>query len=58
MQPRAARDWLSAPMSDLRNAPGQLDAAPDGSFYSYRDLAERLVPYVVDMGYTHIELMP
>lgn len=28
------------------------------SVYSYRQLANMLVPYVVDMGYTHVELMP
>ncbi|MBP9796631.1 MAG: 1,4-alpha-glucan branching protein GlgB, partial [Chitinophagales bacterium] len=27
-------------------------------FFSYRDLAETLVPYVKDMGFTHVEFMP
>jgi len=31
--------------------------SPD-DFYTYEQLADRLVPYVKDMGFTHIELMP
>ncbi len=31
---------------------------PDGRFYSYVELAARLVPYVVAHGYTHVEFMP
>lgn len=31
---------------------------PDGSPYSYRELAADLVTYVKQMGYTHIELLP
>ncbi len=27
-------------------------------FLSYRELADQLVPYVVDMGFTHIQMMP
>ncbi len=30
----------------------------DGSYYTYRELADELVSYVVKMGYTHVELMP
>ena len=29
----------------------------DDGFYSYRDLAKSLIPYVTEMGYSHIELM-
>ncbi len=30
----------------------------DGSYYTYQQLKEHLVKYVVDMGYTHVEFMP
>ena len=30
----------------------------DGSYYSYKDLENELVPYVKNMGYTHVEFMP
>lgn len=30
----------------------------DNANYTFDDLSERLIPYVKEMGYTHIELMP
>ena len=30
----------------------------DGRSYSWDELAERLIPYAVDLGFTHIELLP
>ncbi len=32
--------------------------AEGGRYLSYRELAEQLVPYVADLGFTHIEVMP
>jgi len=30
----------------------------DGSFYTYREMAELLIPYLLEMSYTHVEFMP
>lgn len=30
----------------------------DGSYYSFKELIKTLVPYVKNMGYTHVEFMP
>jgi 1,4-alpha-glucan branching enzyme len=58
MSHRANWDWLHAPVNILEIHAGSWKRHPDGRFYSYRELAEHLLPYVRDMGYTHIELMP
>jgi 1,4-alpha-glucan branching enzyme len=58
MQARAKREWLAAPMSVYEMHLGSWMRHADHSFYSYRDLAARLVPYLVELGYTHVEFMP
>jgi 1,4-alpha-glucan branching enzyme len=37
---------------------GSWRRGPDGEFLNYRQLAEQLVPYVVSLGFSHIELLP
>ncbi|GAE94260.1 1,4-alpha-glucan (glycogen) branching enzyme [Gracilibacillus boraciitolerans JCM 21714] len=37
---------------------GSWKTKEDGSYYTYRELAEKLIPYVKKLGYTHIELLP
>ncbi|HEY3384035.1 MAG TPA: 1,4-alpha-glucan branching protein GlgB [Vicinamibacterales bacterium] len=51
--------WLDRPMSTYEVHVGSWARGADGQqFLSYRELAARLVPYVQEMGFTHIELLP
>lgn len=58
MVARAARDQRASPMSIYEVHAGSWQRREDGSFLSYDELAERLIPYVREMGFTHIELLP
>jgi len=52
--------WHDRPMSVYEVHPGSWKRVPEegGRYLTYRELAATLVPYVREMGYTHIELMP
>jgi 1,4-alpha-glucan branching enzyme len=61
MSSRAARGgWLDAPVSVYEVHLGSWARVPEegNRFLTYRELADRLVPYVKGMGFTHIELLP
>jgi 1,4-alpha-glucan branching enzyme len=57
MARRGAHNALSAPMSIYEVHLGSWRRR-DGGFMSYRELAHALADYVVDLGFTHVELMP
>jgi 1,4-alpha-glucan branching enzyme len=59
MAARRKRDALKAPMAIYEVHLGSWMRVPETNGYlSYRDLADRLAPYVKQEGYTHIELLP
>lgn len=61
MAERTGRNaWLDQPMSVYEVHLGSWARVPeDGNrFLTYRELAERLVPYVKEMGFTHVEFLP
>ena len=61
MKKRKKHNALSAPWSIYEVHLGSwMRPVPtdEESFNSYTQMAERLVPYVRDMGFTHVELMP
>ncbi|MGZ8258898.1 MAG: 1,4-alpha-glucan branching protein GlgB, partial [Methylotenera sp.] len=55
---RKQRDWLHAPFNCYEVHLGSWQRNEKGHFLSYRELEKTLVPYVAEMGYTHVELMP
>ena len=60
MESRRTRDWPRSPISiyEVHLGSWRRKAEEGNRHLSYLELAETLLPYVLEMGYTHIELLP
>jgi len=60
METRRRRDWPKSPVSIYEVHLGSWRRKPEENNrqLSYLELSDTLLPYVLEMGYTHIELLP
>ena len=57
---RQQKNWLESPVSIYEVHLGSWRRVPEdhNRWLSYRELADQLIPYVKELGYSHIELLP
>lgn len=55
---RSRFDWQHRPICIYEVHPGSWRHHGSGRWLTYRELADQLVPYVLETGFTHIELLP
>lgn len=58
MQRRSTYNPYRSPVNIYEVHAGSWRRHEDGSYLNYSELADQLIPYVLEMGYTHIELLP
>ena len=58
MEARPKTDWLKSPVAIYEVHLESWLRGPQGQPLTYREMAVKLVEYVRQMGYTHIELLP
>jgi 1,4-alpha-glucan branching enzyme len=57
---RPLKNWFESPVSIYEVHLGAWRRVPEehNRWLSYRELSDQLIPYVKELGYTHIELLP
>ena len=55
---REKSDWLHEAQSIYEVHMGSWRRNKEGEFLTYREMADQMVPYVKELGFTHIELLP
>jgi 1,4-alpha-glucan branching enzyme len=60
MEQRPKKNWLESPLSIYEVHLGSwMRVTGEGNRYlTYNELADQLIPYAIQMGYTHIQLLP
>ena len=58
LEERGRKDWLKEPISLYEVHLESWMRDPEGNPLTYRELARTLIPYVKQMAFTHIELLP
>jgi 1,4-alpha-glucan branching enzyme len=58
LKDRIKRNNIKAPVAVYELHAGSWQRDENGNWLTYQELAHRLVAYVKELGYTHIELMP
>jgi 1,4-alpha-glucan branching enzyme len=58
LERRSRFDWQHSPISIYEMHLGSWQRGVEGEFLNYREMAERLVEYVREMGFSYVELLP
>ncbi len=60
MEMRKKKNWFESPIAIYEVHLGSWMRVPEEGyrFLTYRELADRLIPYVKELGFTYIELLP
>lgn len=59
LEERGKKNTFTSPMNIYEAHLGAWIREPGSEeFFSYREVADKLIPYVKEMGYTHLELLP